>query len=231
MKKIEFHDRAQYNLEQILGRLYSILENKKKNTSVTFHELEKQVSENTNLSSFINELEKKNYIKISSNKIQLTKSGFKLGETIVRAYRIGMRFMADVLSLSHKNAQKAAGLIEHLIESETLDSLCTFLGHPGRSLSGEKIPPGSCCKRKLTSVKPVLLKLTDLSLSEKGVIKYIQNIDASLTHLGIIPGEVVTLIEKRPSVVINIGSTTLALDKHIAEDIYVKPDMKKNQTL
>ena len=43
-----------------------------------------------------------------------------------------------------------------------------------------------------------------------------------LGSMGLVPGSVLKLTQKRPSFVIEIGSTTLALDPDIAKEIFVK---------
>jgi DtxR family transcriptional regulator, Mn-dependent transcriptional regulator len=43
-----------------------------------------------------------------------------------------------------------------------------------------------------------------------------------LSALGIIPGTTVQLKQRRPSYVIQIGETSVALDEHIVREIYVK---------
>ncbi len=43
-----------------------------------------------------------------------------------------------------------------------------------------------------------------------------------LSGLGVVPGSKVRLVQKRPSVVLEIGATTLAIDRVIADEIYVK---------
>jgi DtxR family Mn-dependent transcriptional regulator len=40
--------------------------------------------------------------------------------------------------------------------------------------------------------------------------------------MGILPGSVVRMHQKNPSCVLEIGETTLALDREIIRDIYVK---------
>jgi len=43
-----------------------------------------------------------------------------------------------------------------------------------------------------------------------------------LSALGLIPGSIVKLAQKRPSFVLEIGETALALDEEIVREIYVK---------
>ena len=43
-----------------------------------------------------------------------------------------------------------------------------------------------------------------------------------LSALGLIPGSVLRLAQRRPSFVLELGETTLALDEEIVLEIYVK---------
>jgi DtxR family Mn-dependent transcriptional regulator len=43
-----------------------------------------------------------------------------------------------------------------------------------------------------------------------------------LSTLGIVPGSVLRMHQKNPSYVLQIGETTLALDRDIVKNIYVK---------
>ena len=217
------HDKKKLNIDHILGQIFVLREKQKNQDSVPVSKLEPVLTDKTELSTLIQEIINQKYGKKTESQIKLTSKGLKKAEAIVRAYRLGMRFMTDVLGISIKNAQKAAGLMEHLVENETLDALCTFLGHPNASPTDEKIPAGECCKRKLTSLRSISVKLINLQPGEKAVVKYIQNPESFLSNMGVIPGETIKLIEKKPSAVIEIGSTTLALDIKAAEDIYVKP--------
>lgn len=70
-----------------------------------------------------------------------------------------------------------------------------------------------------------ICKLIDLKPGQQGeIIKInISNIDfKKLTIFNIIPGEIVSLIQKKPCYIIKIGNTQVALDKKIADGIIVK---------
>ncbi len=75
-------------------------------------------------------------------------------------------------------------------------------------------------------MKPLVIPLDELGLGEEGRIVFIapkshQRLDR-LSTLGIVPGSIVRMHQKNPSHVLQIGETTLALDKDIVKDIYVK---------
>ena len=107
------------------------------------------------------------------------------------------------------------------------DSICAFLGHPKACPHGKPIPPGACCAAVSRTVKPLVTGLTGLPLGARGRIvfvapKWADRMDR-LACLGVLPGSEVRLTQRSPSVVIESGETTLALDPEIAAEIYVKP--------
>ncbi|MBI4081816.1 MAG: ferrous iron transport protein A [Candidatus Lambdaproteobacteria bacterium] len=44
-----------------------------------------------------------------------------------------------------------------------------------------------------------------------------------LSALGLVPGTTVRLRQRQPSVIVELGESTLALDSEVADDIFVKP--------
>jgi DtxR family Mn-dependent transcriptional regulator len=75
-------------------------------------------------------------------------------------------------------------------------------------------------------MKPLVIPLEELGLGEEGRIVFIapkshQRLDR-LSTLGIVPGSILRMHQKNPSYVLQIGETTLALDRDIVKNIYVK---------
>ncbi len=70
------------------------------------------------------------------------------------------------------------------------------------------------------------MKLKELDVGSKGRIVFIVPSENSrlerLASMGILPGSIIRLKQKRPSFVLEIDETTLAIDNLIAEEIYVK---------
>ncbi len=106
------------------------------------------------------------------------------------------------------------------------DAVCAFLGHPRHGTRGERIPPGTCCRGRERTLRPLVQPLDQLAAGESARIVYIapKHPDqlVRLSNLGVVPGAAVRLQQKRPATVIAIGETTLAVDSEITEDIYVK---------
>jgi DtxR family Mn-dependent transcriptional regulator len=155
--------------------------------------------------------------------VTLTDEGVKRAEVLVRGHRLAQRLMVDVLGISPENANKVAHYMEHIVDPEVLDAISAFLGYPESSPDGKKIPLAG--GKKILSIKPVLYKLADFPLGKTGRIRYIQNPERSLSHIGIMPGEKIKMIQKKPSVILELGHTTIALDTAFAKDIYIQPDL------
>ncbi|MFC1557624.1 FeoA domain-containing protein, partial [candidate division KSB1 bacterium] len=101
-----------------------------------------------------------------------------------------------------------------------------FLGHPLKCPHGKPIPRGECCTRFSKELKPFVKPLFDLGIGEHGKIVFMSpkthtRLDRLMTF-GITPGSVIKLHQKKPSFVIQIGETDLAIDSEIARNIYVK---------
>jgi DtxR family Mn-dependent transcriptional regulator len=75
-------------------------------------------------------------------------------------------------------------------------------------------------------MRPLVTPLNELQPGEEGRIVFIApkhhtRLDR-LSTMGIIPGSIIRLRQKRPSYVLEIGETTLAIDGEIVKEIYVK---------
>ncbi|MDO8446644.1 MAG: FeoA family protein [Deltaproteobacteria bacterium] len=75
-------------------------------------------------------------------------------------------------------------------------------------------------------MKPLVTPLNELQPGEEGRIVFIAPKNHArldrLSIMGIMPGSIIRLHQKRPSYVLEIGETTLAVDSDIAKEIYVK---------
>lgn len=76
--------------------------------------------------------------------------------------------------------------------------------------------------------------LTQMTTGDPARIEYIVPDNRErlvrLSNLGVVPGALVVLLQKRPAAVIAIGETTLAVDSEIAGSIYVRPLGGSNRT-
>ncbi|MBI5047863.1 MAG: FeoA domain-containing protein [Deltaproteobacteria bacterium] len=167
------------------------------------------------------------YIKDNS-RIALTAKGEKLAEATVRRHRLAERLLSEVLEIEEVVLEENACSFEHTLSSLVTDSICTLLGHPPTCPHGLPIPRGECCKKFKVDVKPLVQPLKDMEIGQSGRIVFIIPSSHSrldrLGSLGIVPGSIIRLHQKRPSFVIEIGETTLAIDYDITKEIYVKKE-------
>ena len=167
---------------------------------------------------------KKGYCEIRGREVVLTKKGAIKAQAIVRLHRLTERLLFDVLRAEEEIYETIACRVEHYIPSELEESICTLLGHPRRCPHGRPIPRGRCCIEKRKSVNPIIQPLIGLKKGEVGRVSYIDANSASelqITSHGIEPGVVLTVIETKPSFVVEIKGTKIAIDRDTASKIFV----------
>lgn len=158
--------------------------------------------------------------------IHLTKSGEKAAETIIRRHRIAERLLKDLFQMEPEQYEKMACEFEHIWNPTVTDSICTFLGHPTTCPHGKPIPRGECCRTFKKEIQPLVRSLMNLNVGETGTITYIatphhRRLDR-LSALGVIPGNRIRLHQKKPSFIIQIDETNIALESSIAAEIFVQ---------
>ena len=102
-----------------------------------------------------------------------------------------------------------------------------FLCRPPAGLPyGKPISPGACCARFKRELEPLVCLLPDLKLGEEGRMVFTTPKSKGrferLISLGLVPGSLIRLTQNRPSYIIEIGETTLALYEEISGEIYVR---------
>ena len=163
---------------------------------------------------------------VEGNRVTLKERGEEKAREIIRRHRLSERLFTEVFEMSEEEAEEEACKYEHILSPAVTESVCSFLGHPPTCPHGKPIPRGECCAKFGKEMKPLVIPLDDLGLGKEGRIVFIvpkshQRLDR-LTPLGVVPGSVIRLHQKNPSYVLQIGETTLALDKDIVKDIYVR---------
>ena len=163
---------------------------------------------------------------MEGNRMVLKDRGEEKAREIIRRHRLTERLLSEIFELSEEEVEEEACKLEHILSPGVTESVCTFLGHPPTCIHGKPIPRGECCSKFKKEMKPLVIPLVELGLSEEGRIVFIAprshgRLDR-LSTLGIVPGSIVRMHQKNPSYVLQIGETTLALDKDIVKDIYVK---------
>ncbi|GJQ58536.1 MAG: transcriptional regulator [Candidatus Scalindua sp. AMX11] len=175
---------------------------------------------------FLGMMDKRELIDLDKNEIVLTKTGRGQAQRIIRRHRIAERLMNDVLEIGDDVLESGACQFEHFVNEEIIASICTLLGHPVVCPHGKKIPPGECCFGAKKALEAVVSPLSKLKAGERAKVAYITTRSHSsldrLSSIGVIPGLVLTVHQKYPSIVIQFGETQLALDKDIANNVYVR---------
>ncbi|MBI5144454.1 MAG: metal-dependent transcriptional regulator [Candidatus Omnitrophica bacterium] len=174
----------------------------------------------------IDELERSGHVKLISDKITLTEKGKGEGRQIVRRHRLAERLFTDVLDIKRKLVHPVSCQFEHLLHEGIDENICILLGHPKTCPHGQPIPEGECCRKSKEMIGKVISSLSGLAPNQRGRVAYIHTKDPKklqkLMSMGILPGMPVSLIQKFPSYVFQIGQSQFAVDKELAEAIFVR---------
>ncbi len=166
--------------------------------------------------------------------VTLTAAGEEIARSVVRRHRLAEMLLSQVLALGEEITETTACQVEHILSVEVTDSVCAFLGHPPLCPHGKPIPRGDCCDLFTKEMQPLIMPLMDLRPGASGKVAFIRSLTSRrldrVGTLGLVPGAVLRLTQRRPAVVVEIGHTTLALDREIADTVYVRP-LPKGPTL
>lgn len=161
----------------------------------------------------------------------LQDEGLKEAQSVVRRHRLAERLMEDVLDIRGDLLEENACRFEHLLREEVEENVCTLLGHPRECPHGKPIPAGQCCRRTVHEAKSVVLPLCELSPGDRGRVAYLRTGDSrrlqKLLTLGILPGVEVEMLQRLPTFVFRIGHSQMAVDREMAEGIYIRLKGKK----
>ena len=176
--------------------------------------------------SILRKMMKDDLFQIEDNRMILKERGEEKAREIIRRHRLTERLLHEIFEMSEEEVEEEACKLEHILSPGVTESVCTFLGHPPTCIHGKPIPRGECCAKFKREVKPLVIPLEELGLGEEGRIVFIapkshQRLDR-LSTLGVVPGSTLRMHQKNPSYVLQIGETTLALDREIVRNIYVK---------
>ena len=166
------------------------------------------------------------FVRLEGECLVLSPAGEARAQAVVRSHRLTERLLVDVLGVPSAESDRTACLMEHILSPAVTDAVCAFLGHPPTCPHGKPSPPSSCCTLRKAGVKPVVVPLIELNPGESGRIVFMtpgaqKRLDR-LASFGVIPGTVLELKQKRPSAVVLVGGTTLAIESDIAGEIYVR---------
>ncbi len=210
---MELSDRA----EEILETLWVHTEEEKKDP------VELGVSRGD---TAIDELSNAGYIKLADEKIAFTEKGRGEGRAIVRRHRLAERLFNDILDIKKSLVHPVSCKFEHLLHEGIEENICMLLGHPRTCPHGRPIPEGECCRKSREIINKVISSLDNLKVNQKGKVAYIHTKDSKklqkLMAMGVLPGMAINLIQKFPSHVFQIGQSQFAIDKELAETIFIR---------
>ena len=93
----------------------------------------------------LKKLREQDLIVYNKNGISLTESGQKIGTTMMRNSRLLEVMMESTLKV--KIDEEMVCGIEHHMNRQFTDALCTMLNHPRKCPHNHNIPAGVCCKK------------------------------------------------------------------------------------
>ncbi len=166
------------------------------------------------------------YVVFDDHKVNLTAAGKKHAAIVIRRHRLAERLLHDVLDVSSEDYESTACQFEHFVGDDVVTSICTLLGHPESCPHGNEIPKGECCTKPPKGVNSLIVPLSKMGSGDKGKVVYIttkfHNRLDRITGIGILPGTKISVHQKLPTFVIQVGETQIALDNEIAGDIFVR---------
>ncbi len=174
----------------------------------------------------IEQLLRAGYISLSDDQVILTSKGQPEATSVVRRHRLAERLLTDVLGTRDMLIHEKACKFEHLLDRGLDESICSLLGHPKICPHGKPIPPGRCCQQEQMQAQKLVAPLSQLAQGQKGKVAYIYAPESSklqkLMAMGILPGAPIRLIQSFPSYVFQSRQTQFAIDKEIADAIYIR---------
>jgi DtxR family Mn-dependent transcriptional regulator len=218
------HDRdlADQDVEEVAEELWTLAEQRSDRLSDL-----RDTTRVADLDRALEQLAERGLVRVEDGRVQLTPQGRELAARQVRRHRLAEALFTTVLEIHDDEAvNQTACVMEHVLSGGIADSICAFLGHPVICPHGKPIPPGACCRSFTRVVQPLVQPLGDLAVGEEGRVVFISPRAperlTKLSNLGVVPGAVIRLQQRKPAAVLRIGETTLALDSEAAGEIYVK---------
>jgi len=176
------------------------------------------------------EAESLNLAQLCEDKYKLTEEGKKAGQSVVRRHRLAERLLQDVLAVGPATIEEDACRFEHVLQDGVDDKVCILLGHPTCCPHGKPIPPGKCCLASQGDMIKEVGPLCDGRPESRGSVAYLATMDnrqaQKLVAMGILPGAEIKVIRNFPSYVFQVGYSQFAVDRPLAEVIYVRWDDK-----
>jgi DtxR family Mn-dependent transcriptional regulator len=104
------------------------------------------------------------------------------------------------------------------------ENICVLSGHPATCPPGKPRPKRECCQKYKESIDKGISSLVNLRINQKAKVAHVHTGDhkklQKLMAMGVLPGMSISLIQKFPSYVFQIGQSQFAVDKALAECIF-----------
>ena len=163
---------------------------------------------------------------LCEGKYKLTEAGKEAGKSVVRRHRLAERLLQDVLAVGPSHIEEDACRFEHVLQDEVDEKVCILLGHPSTCPHGKPIPQGLCCQKAQADLIKEVRPLCDAKPESEGTVAYLATKDnrkvQKLVAMGILPGANIKVIRQFPSYVFQVGYSQFAVDRPLAEVIYVR---------
>lgn len=212
---------TQYGQDEILELLWTLREDGKNRRAELLSGTEEESPE-----ALLEELRSAGQVELSGEEVRMTRTGEERARGIIRRHRLAEVLLHNLFEIETQQLESSACQFEHILSEAVTESVCAFLGHPPACPHGRPIPRGECCDRIRTDVRPLVTRLSDASLGAPVRIVFITPKSVKrlekLSSMGVVPGSIVRLMQRNPSHVLQIGQTTIAVDRDITDEIYVK---------
>ncbi len=170
-------------------------------------------------------LAEEGFIRIEGEDVYFTPKGREQARQLIRRHRLSECLMGYVLNLDPETMERVACETEHSLLPEVEESICTLLGHPEVAPDGRAVPSGKCCAKGSSKIKKTIVSIAACEPGESLKIAYVKSKSHSrlqqLSSFGIVPGLQVHLLQKSPAYCLKYENTEIAIDREIAEDIFV----------
>ncbi|CAJ36633.1 metal-dependent transcriptional regulator [Methanocella arvoryzae] len=158
----------------------------------------------------------------------LTEEGRAEAIRMERKHQLLETFLVGTLGVDTDTAHDEACELEHSVSDNTMERICSYLGHPRYCPDDHPITKGECCE-KADSVSMPLLELNE---GEEGVIRVItldNNTRDYMLSLGFLPDVPVYVKKKLPSnsLLVRIKGSEIAIGRDIACKILVSKTAPK----
>jgi DtxR family Mn-dependent transcriptional regulator len=174
----------------------------------------------------LKELVKARCVTVSEEGAVLTPAGHHEAAECIRRHRLAERLLVDVLDIKQPLVHDASCRFEHLLHKGIDDSICTLLGHPRLCPHGKPIPDGRCCRESQSGIGKLIMPLSQLETNVKTSVAYLRTEDREalqkLIAMGLLPKARLVLLQRFPTLVIQLGKSQFAIDEELASNVFVR---------